>query len=1379
MTLLLPALSASAQTPAADSQAAYATQARPLIERYCLACHSTEKHRGDLDLQRFTSLALIRKDVKPWQLMIEQLESEEMPPKGKPKPTDAERARLLGWVKGFLDTEAIARAGDPGYLPLRRLSSAEYDYTIRDLTGIDLRPTKEFPADGAGGEGFTNAAESLADMSPTLFNKYLLAAKEIAGHAVLLPDGFRFSLTKTRRDWTNESLASLRTFYAQFTPDGRLPLEPYLAATLRHRDKLLANPAAFDEIAAKEKLSPKYLRILFETLSDNNPSFPLDTLRAHWRTASEKDAPALAAEIGVFQNQLWKVVPIGSYRKGNDSREQADQSAASETQTLRLALKPMPGQADVVLYLSTQELFPTAKAGQVLWGKPRLEASKKPTLFLHDYPKFGPAYEVDYAATFADAGKYLAAVVAARARTQSIEDLAKTSSIDPRRLKRWIEYLALEPLNKNQADPEPVLRTVPIISLELLSEKTPKNDQRPAIKGWHNKGNDLPAFLSNSSDTEEHIPGRASPHKIVVHPLPREFVAVAWKSPIEGKLRVAAKIAHAHPNCGNGVAYWLEVRHADRAGVLAEGGVELGGQVAIAPRTLTIAKGDQLVLAIDAKNGDHSCDLTEIDFTLTSIADPAQKWDLATDTADTIQAGNPHADQLGNQGVWSFVKGPSRPVGKGQATPAIPANSLLAQWRQAAIDPARQAQTAALATQIQSLLTSPRPAKDKDPNRVLFDTLVSADSPLLQGIDVSALPKRKENAAHYAIDPSRFGVDAAGKPIDAASFIAAANSLTEIRLPAALARGREFVVEAKLAAPSPDRAAAFELLTAPPAHLPLTAPEFPSGKLAVAITPGGDAQKQILQGLNDFRATFPLFTCFPGVIPVDEVVCLKMFHRDDEPLVRLFLNDDQHRQIDRLWSQHTFITQQPVAENKYLPLFIGFVTQDGGKEAVAYYESLREPFRKRAEQFEMEVESAVPLQLNQLADFAAHAYRRPLRDTEKSELSSLYQALRVKGMSREEAFKGVLARIFVAPSFLFKIEQVPPGKMAGPVNDWELASRLSYFLWSTLPDDELRALAAAGKLHEPAVLAAQTQRMLKDNRTRALGIEFGTQWIHVRDFDTYKEKSETRFPEFNDKLRAAIYEESILFFQDLFQHDRPIEDLLNADYTYLNDTLAKHYNIPNITGPQWRKVDGVKKFGRGGILALASVQTKQAAAARTSPVLRGNWVLETLLDEKLPRPPPNIPQLPESEGATVGLTTRQLVQKHTTIPTCAACHQRIDPLGFSFERYDAIGRLRDKESTGLPIDCKAKLKDGTQFEGLDGLRNYLLTKKQDTITRLFCRRLLGYALGRSVTLSDQKLLEEMVAALNKNHGHLSAAVQTITASPQFRKIRGSAFTEDK
>jgi len=1028
----------------------YATKVKPLLKQFCLDCHSTKAKKGSLDLERFATLEQLRKDIKPWQQTIEMLEAGEMPPKNKPQPTAEERQRLIAWVRGFLDSEARARAGDPGRVPLRRLSNAEYDYTIRDLTGVDLRPTREFPADGAAGEGFTNAAEALTDISPALLTKYLNSAKDIAAHAVLLPDGFRFSAGKTRRDWTDESLARLRRFYAEdgnqcpvlhrsHTVDGRLigsgasqPLQPYLSATVRHRDALTAGKTTLGAVATKEKLNAKYLGVLWQTLNDKTPSQPLDQIRERWRQASEKDVGALANEITAQQNALWRFGRIGSYVSShlatgltgpntqpvlNLTRQVANDPQAVDTRPLRLAIKPAKDQKEVVLYLVTREFGPAAKDNLAVWHRPRIEGGGKPALLLRDY--------------------------------------------------------------------------VP--------------------------------------DTEA------------------------------------------------------------------------------------------------------------------------------------------------------------------------------------------------------------------------------------------------EDGKKFGIDKDRFGRTPDGKPAEEASLVVAADTVTEVRLPAALVNGRDFVVEGKLDQPAGERIVQFQVLTAPPG----TEKRW-DGKGPLVALPTGTAYKQLLQGYTDFRRCFPAYVCFPPVVPTDEVVSLKMYHREDEPLMRLFLDDDQKRRLDRLWDEHRFISQQPLAEYKYLPQFIGFVTQDNPKELVTFFEGQRQPFRERAEQFEKDLEAAVPRQLEALLDFAARAYRRPLQDKEKTDLQGLYQALRAKGVAHDEAFRGVLTRILVAPAFLMRIEQAPVGQKPGSVNDWELATRLSYFLWSSAPDDELRRLAAAGRLRDPDVLAEQTRRLLKDDRVRALAIEFGTQWIHVRGIDELNEKNEKLFPSFDAVLRQAIYEESILFFKDLFQSDQTVGQVLDADHTFLNEALAKHYGIPGVAGPQWRRVDGVRKYGRGGILGLASVQAKQSGSSRTSPVLRGNWVVETLLGEKLPRPPANVPRLPEEEGGD-GLTMRQQVEKHARVEQCAVCHQRIDPFGFALERYDPIGRRRDKDLGGLAIDSKAKLKDGTEMDGIDGLRNYLLTKKKDVIVRLFCRRLLGYALGRAVSLSDQSLIDEMVAELNKNDGKLSAAVLPIVRSPQFRMIRGSDF----
>jgi hypothetical protein len=1361
-------------TPAAaDPRADCATVVVPLVRQYCLACHSTRVKKGRLDLERLVTAPAPHKDVKNWQQVLEQLEAGEMPPRKRRQPTPEERRRLITWVRRFLDAEAVARAGDPGRVPLRRLSNFEYDCTVRDLTGVDLRPTREFPPDGAAGEGFTNAAEALSDITPALLARYLAAAKDLAGHAVLLPDGFRFSPGKTRRDWTDESTAKLRAFYRAYaSPDGRLAVLPYLAAAVRHRDGLLRGTTTVGDVAAREKLNPRYLAALWRALTDKAPSYPLDAIRSRWRTAAEADVPALAAEVAAWQAALWKTYKIGSYIRPegagyveNLTRQVPADPPAADSVPLRVTLKPAPGQRDVVLYLATRDLMP-AGGGHVVWQRPRFEAAGKPALLLRDYAAFGPSFEVDCRRAFVGSARYLAAVVEAANHPKTRpEELAAKYRLDAAFLRRWIEVLGVDRLREGGAAP-----ALPAVPLQLLAERTTPDKGRPAVRGWRKEGSDLPVLVTNASNRVEHIPGRVSPHGVAVHPLPQEFVAVAWKSPRAGAVRVAWRVTHAHPACGNGVAWWLEHRRRGRSAVLAGGTLDLGKEARPPARAVKVEKGDEIVLAVDARDGNHACDLTEIALTVTESEPPGRVWDLAADVADAVQAGNPHADRHGNRDTWSFVRGPSR-GGVGKAASPIPPDSVLGRWRRAAADPARQGEAAALAGQGETLLSGPRPAKATDADRALYGRLVTPDGPLFAGVALARLARSRGTG--YGLPGERVGTHPAGRPADAASLVAAADSVTEVRLPAALFVGRAFVVEGRTDGAPGDRVVGFRVRTTPPDPGLRWGADGP-----VVASPAGKGYRELLRGCTAFRRVFPLFVCFPRVVPTDEVVSLKMFHREDEPLGRLFLDESARRRLDRLWAEHRFISRQPVLENAYLPQFIGFVTQDQPRSMVAHFEGQRPAFKQRADVFLKDEEVAVPRQLDGLLDFASRAYRRPLRGDEKKGLLGLYQTIRAKGAGHDEAFRGVLARIFLAPPFLFRIEKAPPGTEPRPVDDWELASRLSYFLWSSMPDGELRRLAAAGRLHEPKVLEAQARRMLRDDRLRALAIEFGTQWIHIRGVDQLKEKNETLFPTFDARLRKDIYEEAVFFFQDLFREDRPVARILDADYTYLNENLARHYGIPGVRGPAWRRVEGVRKYGRGGVLALASVHARQSGASRTSPVLRGNWVVETLLGEKLPRPPAGVPVLPDVPGGTDRLTTREMVERHVSAPSCAACHVRIDPFGFAFEKYDPIGRLRDREAGGLPIDCRARLRDGTEFEGLDGLRTYLLTKKKGVVERLFCRRLLGYALGRATTLADTALIDRMAAELDRHEGRVSAAVLTLVRSPQFRMIRGGKAADD-
>src|SRR5262245_24524348 len=318
----------AADAPFAALATEYGKEVRPLLQRYCVRCHSAKKAEADINLASFTSLDDVRKAPRTWQKVQEMLDSQQMPPKGERQPDEKERARLAGWVRAYLKAEARSSAGDPGPVVLRRLSNAEYTYTVRDLTGVDLDPAKQFPADGAAGEGFTNTGQALV-MSPALLAKYLDAAKDIAARAVLLPDGIRFSPSTTRSDWTNEALARIRQTYRDYSASqggtrvnlqgivfdtndgGRLPLEPYLAATLAERDALRAGQKTIEAVARERKLNGKYLATLWKALAGKEGGALLSQVRARWASAKPADSPKLVAEIGQWQKVLTRFQSVG------------------------------------------------------------------------------------------------------------------------------------------------------------------------------------------------------------------------------------------------------------------------------------------------------------------------------------------------------------------------------------------------------------------------------------------------------------------------------------------------------------------------------------------------------------------------------------------------------------------------------------------------------------------------------------------------------------------------------------------------------------------------------------------------------------------------------------------------------------------------------------------------------------------------------------------------------------------------------------------------------------------------------------------------------------------------------------------------------------
>ena len=416
-----------------------------------------------------------------------------------------------------------------------------------------------------------------------------------------------------------------------------------------------------------------------------------------------------------------------------------------------------------------------------------------------------------------------------------------------------------------------------------------------------------------------------------------------------------------------------------------------------------------------------------------------------------------------------------------------------------------------------------------------------------------------------------------------------------------------------------------------------------------------------------------------------------------------------------------------------------------------------------------------PIHVNAIIDFAHRCWRRPLTVPEVQNLRNLYGRLRNDGIIHEQSIRLTIASVLASPSFLYRREISGPDKDPVNLSAYEMATRLSYFLWSSGPDKELLAAAKNGSLNQISGLHEQTRRMLKDPKIIRMAEQFACQWFHINDFDENDDKNEKLFPQF-EKLRSSMYKESLLFFDDIFRNNGSILDLITADHAFLDRSLAEHYgegflklwDTHKQNTNNWKRIKGTQLHGRGGILGMSTVLSVNSGASRTSPILRGNWIYETLLGQKLPKPPLNVPVLPEA--IPENLTARQLIEKHSSSKECAKCHERIDPYGFALEQFDAIGRKRES-----PMDTSTVLYDGTKIDGIKGLQHYIVSQRLDDFLEQFCRKILGYSLGREVQLSDIPLIEQMKNNLKKSDYRFHELVQQVVSSDQFRKIRGRLF----
>jgi hypothetical protein len=401
-----------------------------------------------------------------------------------------------------------------------------------------------------------------------------------------------------------------------------------------------------------------------------------------------------------------------------------------------------------------------------------------------------------------------------------------------------------------------------------------------------------------------------------------------------------------------------------------------------------------------------------------------------------------------------------------------------------------------------------------------------------------------------------------------------------------------------------------------------------------------------------------------------------------------------------------------------------------------------------------------------LASLMRRAYRRPVTAADLQGPLALYRNARLDG-DFEAGIEMAVSAVLVSPQFLFRVEPDPPGtppNTAYRISDLELASRLSFFLWSSIPDDELLDVAVAGKLHQPAVLEQQVRRMLADSRSQALVSNFASQWLHLRNLASITPDMRL-FPDFDENLRQAFRQETELFLDSILHEDRSVLDLLSANYTFVNERLAKHYGIPHVYGSRFRRMTLDEDSGRGGLLRHGSILTVTSYATRTSPVLRGKWILENLLGVP---PPPPLPDVPALIDNTVdgSLSVRKRLAEHRSSPTCAACHNLMDPVGLSLEKFDAVGRRRTAEGA-TPIDASGSLPDGSQFVDVDGLEHALL-KRPDLFVGAFAEKLLTYALGRGVEYYDAPAIRAIVRDARAQNFRISSVMLGIVKSQPFQ-----------
>ncbi|MFP6575675.1 MAG: DUF1587 domain-containing protein, partial [Pirellulaceae bacterium] len=1034
----------------------YPQTIQPLLKQFCLDCHSTKAKKGELDLQRFSTIKHVQADLLAWRKVIEMLRDGEMPPKDKPQLSAKQKQNLLGWTRQVLDREIRRRAGDPGPVVLRRLNNEEYNYTVQDLTGVkSLAPTREFPVDGAAGEGFINTG-SAQSMSPSFVTKYLDAAKEVASHAVLLPDGITFSASHSRRDWTDEHLAAIRDFYDRFTistdifvnvggagkisnQGGAIPLPQYLAATLEEREALKSGRKTISMVASERSLNAKFLGTLWQTLATRPAaanSLLLDDLRDKWQQAKPADTPRLVATIEQAQKQLWKFNSIGQLTEGGKQKIWMEPVSPIVTQQqVRLPLPATTDNSMLSIYLSADDLSDGRQDDFVIWQRPRFEFKPSasgiahPPILLRDIPGLVGKVQQTIDRELPRTTRYLEALAKLPGSDLSLDEIAKQDGLNAPLLKQWSRFVGIgRPAKRNIQG--------------HFTTKQLRVHGHAEVNGWGPP--QTPNVLANRSKEDISFLTLTVPARgVTMHPSPTQEAVAHWRSPLQGKVRIKGRVADVDDVCGNGAAWRVELRSESGMVTLAQGEFDNGGKATFQPKgEFTVRRGDVVSLVVNSRNKNHGCDTTHVELTLSEIGGKKRNWDLAADVVDRVVDSNPLPDSYGNAETWHFCATGNNPKPSSVLVPG----SALAQWHAAVKASKPAAETIRQAKTVQSILMAADDKTLAEPDRKLRAQLRSWTGPL-QWTTVTDPSDAPGSVKVFEVitPPQVFGKHPNGATVDAASLCLQAPQVLELRLPAALVGGSEFVVSAELhTATATGGSVQVQVSRNKP-----TSGDF-SPLLPILVSQESKASSRVETALTDFRKLFPPALCYSRIVPVDEVVTMTLYFREDDHLKRLMLNEAQAKELDRLWDELFYVAQAPIALTVAFEQICEFATQDR-PDLVKVFAPMRKPINARADLFRKRLVETEPAHLKAVVKFAARAWRRPLaRDVpgpqEEDALRDFYKRLRTSEISHEQAIRLTLARVLTSPTFLYRREEAGPGKEATPVSNNELATRLSYFL---------------------------------------------------------------------------------------------------------------------------------------------------------------------------------------------------------------------------------------------------------------------------------------------------------------------------------------------